>query len=133
MLRIFNARFMSEFKPEFAKFAADAFFTKPEFIKLAINAFFTKPEFIKLPINALFTKSEFGKLSIDAVFFKSEHGGGTIKVEHKFFCLFRAILFSARPAKNREPRGGGWVAPDKRDFRARKSVLGEYFARGLGD
>ena len=69
---------MSEFKSEFAEFAADAVFFKPEFIKL----------------------------SIDAVFFKPEHSGGTIKVQYKFSWLSRAISFSTGAARNSEPRGG---------------------------
>ena len=35
---------MSEFKSEFAEFAADAVFFKPEFVKLSIDAVFVKPE-----------------------------------------------------------------------------------------
>ena len=93
---MFGARFMSEFKSEFAEFAADAVFFKPEFVKL----------------------------SIDAVFFKPEHSGGAIKAQYKFSWLSRAILFSTGDARNSEPRGGGKVAFDKRDLRARKSVLG---------
>ena len=70
---------MSEFKSEFAEFAADAVFFKPEFVKLPINAVFLKPE----------------------------HSGGTIKTQHKFSWLSRAIRFSTGPAGNQEPRGGG--------------------------
>ena len=70
---------MSEFKSEFAEFAANAVFFKPEFIKL----------------------------SIDAVFFKPEHSGGAIKVQYKFSWLSRAISFSTGAARNSEPRGGG--------------------------
>ena len=70
---------MSEFKSEFAEFAAGAVFFKPEFIKL----------------------------SIDAVFFKPEHSGGAIKVQYKFSRLSRAISFSTGAARNSEPRGGG--------------------------
>ena len=84
---------MSEFKSEFAEFAADAVFFKPEFVKLSIDAVFFKPEFVKL--------------SVDAVFFKPEHSGGAIKVEYKFSWLSRAILFSTGDARNSEPRGGG--------------------------
>ena len=84
---------MSEFKPEFAEFAADAVFVKPEFVKLSIDAIFSKPEFVKLPINA--------------VFLKPEHSGGTIKTQHKFSWLSRAITFSTGAARNSEPRGGG--------------------------
>ena len=84
---------MSEFKSEFAEFAADAVFFKPEFVKLSIDAVFFKPEFVKLPINA--------------VFFKPEHSGGTIKVQHKFSWLSRACFFSVGPARNPEPPGGG--------------------------
>ena len=109
---------MSEFKSEFAEFAADAVFFKPEFVKLSVDAVFFKPEFVKL--------------SVDAVFFKPEHSGGAIKVEYKFSWLSRAILFSTGDARNSEPRGGGKVAFDKRDLRARKSVSGGEFACGLG-
>ena len=84
---------MSEFKSEFAEFAADAVFFKPEFIKLSIDAVFFKPEFVKLPINT--------------VFLKPEHSGGTIKVQYKFSWLSRAISFSTGAARNSEPRGGG--------------------------
>lgn len=84
---------MSEFKPEFAEFAAYAVFSKPEFVKLSIDAIFSKPEFVKLPINA--------------VFLKPEYSGGTIKTQHKFSWLSRAISFSTGPAGNPEPRGGG--------------------------
>ena len=87
---------MSEFKSEFAEFAADAVFFKPEFVKLPINTVFLKPE----------------------------HGGGAIKVQYKFSWLSRAIPFSTGAARNSEPRGGGKVAFDKRDLRARKSVPG---------
>ena len=52
---------MSEFKSEFAEFAADAVFVKPELVKLSIDAVFVK-------------------LSINAVFLKPEHSGGTIDV-----------------------------------------------------
>ena len=84
---------MPELKSEFAEFAADAAFSKPEFAKLPIDAAFFKPEFVKLPINT--------------VFFKPEHSGGTIKTQHKFSWLSRAIRFSTGPAGNQEPRGGG--------------------------
>ena len=84
---------MSEFKSEFAEFAADAVFFKPEFIKLSIDAVAFKPEFIKL--------------SIDAVFLKPEHSGGAIRVQYKFSWLSRAISFSTGAARNSEPRGGG--------------------------
>ena len=84
---------MSEFKSEFAEFAADAVFFKPEFVKLSIDAVFFKPEFVKLPINT--------------VFLKPEHGGGAIKVQYKFSWLSRAIPFSTGAARNSEPRGGG--------------------------
>ena len=70
---------MSEFKSEFAEFAADAVFFKPEFVKLPINT----------------------------VFLKREHSGGTIKVQYKFSWLSRAISFSTGAARNSEPRGGG--------------------------
>ena len=70
---------MSEFKSEFAEFAADAVFFKPEFVKLPINTVFLKPE----------------------------HSGGTIKVQYKFSWLSRAISFSTGAARNSEPRGGG--------------------------
>ena len=88
-----GARFMSEFKSEFAEFAADAVFFKPEFIKLSIDAVLFKPEFVKLPINT--------------VFLKPEHSGGAIKVQYKFSWLSRAISFSTGAARNSEPRGGG--------------------------
>ena len=84
---------MSEFKSEFAEFAADAVFFKPEFVKLSIDAVFFKPEFVKLPINT--------------VFLKPEHSGGAIKVQYKFSWLSRAISFSTGAARNSEPRGGG--------------------------
>ena len=84
---------MSEFKSEFAEFAAGAVFFKPEFIKLSIDAVLFKPEFVKLPINT--------------VFLKPEHGGGAIKVRYKFSWLSRAIPFSSGAARNSEPRGGG--------------------------
>ena len=84
---------MSEFKSEFAEFAADAVFFKPEFIKLSIDAVLFKPEFVKLPINA--------------VFLKPEHSGGAIEVQYKFSWLSRAISFSTGAARNSEPRGGG--------------------------
>ena len=84
---------MSEFKSEFAEFAADAVFFKPEFIKLSIDAVFFKPEFVKLPINT--------------VFLKPERSGGAIKVQYKFSWLSRAIPFSTGAARNSEPRGGG--------------------------
>ena len=87
---------MSEFKSEFAEFAVDAVFVKPEFVKLPINT----------------------------GFIKSEHSCGAIKVQYKFSWLSRAIPFSTGDANNSEPRGGGKVAFDKRDFRARKSVRG---------
>ena len=79
MLRMFGARFMSEFKSEFAEFAVDAAFVKPEFVKL----------------------------SIDAVFVKPEHSGGAIEVQYKFSWLSRAISLSAGATRNSEPRGGG--------------------------
>ena len=101
---------MSELKSEFAEFAVDAVFVKPEFVKLSIDAVLFKPEFVKLPINT--------------VFLKPEHSGGAIKVQYKFSWLSRAILFSTGDARNSEPRGGGKVAFNKRDFRARKSVPG---------
>ena len=84
---------MSEFKPEFAEFTAYAVFSQPEFVKLSIDAVFFKPEFVKLPINA--------------VFLKPEHSGGTIKTQHKFSWLSRAIPFSTGAARNSEPLGGG--------------------------
>ena len=84
---------MSEFKSEFAEFAADAVFFKPEFVKLSVDAVFFKPEFVKLPINT--------------VFFKPEHSGGAIKVQYKFSWLSRANPFSTGAARNSEPRGGG--------------------------
>ena len=115
---------MSEFKSEFAEFAADAVFFKPEFVKLSIDAVFFKPEFVKLSIDAVFFKPEFVKLPINTVFLKPEHSGGAIKVQYKFSWLSRAILFSTGDARNSEPRGGGKVAFDKRDLRARKSVPG---------
>ena len=77
---------MSEFKSEFAEFAADAVFFKPEFVKLSIDAVFFKPEFVKLPINP--------------VFLKPEHSGGAIKVQYKFSWLSRAIPFSTGAARN---------------------------------
>ena len=115
---------MSEFKSEFAEFAADAVFFKPEFVKLSIDAVFFKPEFVKLSIDAVIFKPEFVKLPINPVFLKPEHSGGAIKVQYKFSWLSRAILFSTGDARNSEPRGGGKVAFDKRDLRARKSVPG---------
>ena len=123
---------MSEFKSEFAEFAADAVFVKPEFVKLSIDAVFVKPEFVKLSIDAVFVKPEFFKLPINTVFLKPEHSGGAIKVQYKFSWLSRAILFSSGAARNSEPRGGGKVAFDKRDLGARKSVSGGEFACGLG-
>ena len=98
---------MSEFKSEFAEFAADAVFFKPEFIKLSIDAVFFKPEFIKLSIDAVFFKPEFVKLPINTVFLKPEHSGGAIKVQYKCSWLSRAITFSTGAARNSEPRGGG--------------------------
>jgi hypothetical protein len=98
---------MPELKSEFAEFAADAAFSKPEFAKLPIDAAFFKPEFVKLSIDAIFSKPEFVKLPINAVFLKPEHSGGTIKTQHKFSWLSRAIRFSTGPAGNQEPRGGG--------------------------
>ena len=85
---------MSEFKSEFAEFAAAyAVFFKPEFVKLSIDAVFFKPEFVKLPINT--------------VFLKPEHSGGAVEVQYKFSWLSRAISFSTGAARNSEPRGGG--------------------------
>ena len=121
---MFGARFMSEFKPEFAEFAADAVFVKPEFVKLSIDAVFFKPEFVELSIDAVFFKPGFVTLPINPVFLKPEHSGGAIKVQYKFSWLSRAILFSTGDARNSEPRGGGKVAFDKRDLRASKSVPG---------
>ena len=69
MLRMFGARFMSEFA-EFAELAVDAVFIKSELLKLSIDAVFDK-----LSINAVFDK-----LSINAVFLKPEHSGGAIEV-----------------------------------------------------
>ena len=98
---------MSEFKSEFAEFAADAVFFKPEFVKLSIDAFFFKPEFVKLSIDAVFFKPEFVKLSINTAFFKPEYSGGAIKVQYKFSWLSRATPFSTGAARNSEPSGGG--------------------------
>ena len=77
---MFGARFMSEFKSEFAEFAADAVFFKPEFVKLSIDAVFFKPEFVTLSINT--------------VFLKPERSGGAVKIEYKFSWLSRAIPIS---------------------------------------
>ena len=71
---------MSEFKSEFAEFAAYAVFFKPEFVKLSIDAVFFKPEFVKLSINT--------------VFLKPERSGGAVKIEYKFSWLSRAIPIS---------------------------------------